>query len=377
MPLLLPTKERISSIWKAAVRLFEHGRQWLIPGQQAAFFLGGGVIVLLLLIFSGVTAAVAAAAAWIALIRHFAQTDADRQRRITESYSKAVEQLASDKMEMRLGGIYTLERISRESPDDYWTVMETLAAFVREHASWKEPTHRISERAYFLWQEAGRPDGRDDEHWREAAKTTEPTLPATDVAAVLKVIVRRDTVNRKRERQDTSPLQFDLAGTDLRGANLATAHLENTELTGSHLEHANLIGAHLQWTNFQDAHLERACLQGADLAFANLEGAHLEGAKLLVARLVMTNLHGARLQGADLTGARLVMTGLRGARLEGANLTAARLEDASLAGAHLEGANLTGARLNGVHLLDGAIADAKTRLPDACPRPPHWPAYEP
>ena len=52
--------------------------------------------------------------------RHKEQTDADRQRRITESYSKAVGQLASDKIAERLGGIYTLERISRESPDDYW-----------------------------------------------------------------------------------------------------------------------------------------------------------------------------------------------------------------------------------------------------------------
>ena len=37
-----------------------------------------------------------------------------------------VMQLASEKIEMRLGGIYTLERISRESSADYWTVMETL-----------------------------------------------------------------------------------------------------------------------------------------------------------------------------------------------------------------------------------------------------------
>jgi hypothetical protein len=63
-------------------------------------------------------------AAWIALgqlrvarQRHEEQTKADRQRRITESYSKAVEQLASEKIEVRLGGIYTLERISKESPD--------------------------------------------------------------------------------------------------------------------------------------------------------------------------------------------------------------------------------------------------------------------
>ena len=51
------------------------------------------------LIFSGVTAAVAALAAWFTLIRHFGQTDADHQRRITESFSKAVEQLGSDKLE--------------------------------------------------------------------------------------------------------------------------------------------------------------------------------------------------------------------------------------------------------------------------------------
>jgi hypothetical protein len=51
--------------------------------------------------------------------RHTAQTDADRQRRITESFSKAIDQLASDKLEVRLGGIYSLERISKESQDDY------------------------------------------------------------------------------------------------------------------------------------------------------------------------------------------------------------------------------------------------------------------
>jgi hypothetical protein len=48
---------------------------------------------------------------------------------IRGSFSKAVEQLGSDKLEVRLGGIYSLERISKESPDDYWTVMENLTAF--------------------------------------------------------------------------------------------------------------------------------------------------------------------------------------------------------------------------------------------------------
>ena len=68
--------------------------------------------------------------------RHEEQTRADRERRITESFAKAVEQLGSDKLETRLGGIYTLERIAQESEREYWPIMETLTAFVREHAPW-------------------------------------------------------------------------------------------------------------------------------------------------------------------------------------------------------------------------------------------------
>ena len=74
---------------------------------------------------------------------------------------------------MRLGGIYSLERISKESPDDYWTVMENLSAFVRKRSRRNEAERtsqnleqRISRRAYFLWQEAGRPDGRADDFGR-------------------------------------------------------------------------------------------------------------------------------------------------------------------------------------------------------------------
>jgi hypothetical protein len=82
--------------------------------------------------------------------RHFAQTEADRQRRIVESFTRAVEQLGSDKLEVRVGAIFALERLSRESPDDYWTIMEVLAAFVRERMKYTTIMTRLSERAYFL-----------------------------------------------------------------------------------------------------------------------------------------------------------------------------------------------------------------------------------
>ena len=118
------------------------------------------------------TLAAGVAVAAVALARHFAQTNADRQRRVTENFSKAVEQLGSDKLEVRLGGIYSLERISKESQDDYWTIIENLTAFVRERSRRNEAertaldlNQRASRRAYFLWLEAGRPEGRDNDFW--------------------------------------------------------------------------------------------------------------------------------------------------------------------------------------------------------------------
>ena len=45
------------------------------------------------------------------------------QGQITDRYTKAVEQLGSDKLDVRIGGIYALERIARDSATDHPTVM--------------------------------------------------------------------------------------------------------------------------------------------------------------------------------------------------------------------------------------------------------------
>src|SRR5215211_7419711 len=66
------------------------------------------------------------------------------QGQITDRFTKAIEQLGATnggegknlevRLEVRLGGIYALERISKESEDDYWPIMEILSAYVRQHA---------------------------------------------------------------------------------------------------------------------------------------------------------------------------------------------------------------------------------------------------
>lgn len=343
-------KKYVLLIWEWTTLQFERVKRVRNESRRAVFVAAGTAIVLLLLILKQFTAAVAAVAAWIALMRHFAQTEADRQRRISESYSRAVAQLASEKIEERLGGIYTLERISRESPDDYWIIMETLAAFLRERAR-RGDTVGAALSGDGRTLTAGEIDFLYNNSYQLQGR--KKRLP-TDIAAVLAVIVRRLVLEQNQEKKENR--FFDLSGTDLRGANLVGLHLEYGDLSGANLadtdlQGAQLRGAHLEHADLREAHLRAACLEGASLAEACLKGTTLQGA----------NLSGSFLRGAD---------------LEGAHLRRANLESANVEAAHFEGAYLVNANLKGISLKK-AIGDAATWLPDNVPRPEHWPPFQP
>ncbi|MGW5054941.1 pentapeptide repeat-containing protein [Actinokineospora sp. NPDC004072] len=52
-------------------------------------------------------------------------------RRITELYTKAVEQLGSDKAPVRLGGLYALERLAQDHVEQRQTIVNVLCAYLR------------------------------------------------------------------------------------------------------------------------------------------------------------------------------------------------------------------------------------------------------
>jgi hypothetical protein len=269
----------------------------------------------------------------------------ERQHQIAASSSTAVEQLGSDKLEVRLGGIYSLEQISKESPSDSRRAINILAAFVREHSRRDEAERTV------LHDRFGEP-------------------PTTDIAAALAVINRRSAEGGQYvvDLRGAILRQADLRSARLEMADLSDARLEGANLREAHLERANLRGARLEMANLVDAHLEAAMLSGANLDRANLRGAHLEMADLQDAQLSNAHLGGANLEGARLGGARL----------NGANLRDACLGDAYLEGVDLKGASLEGASLDtsvGLDMtqLGGARGDASTRLPAGLARPPHWP----
>ena len=241
------------------------------------------------------------------------RTRATEEGQITERFTRAIDQLGAvnekgeKKLEIRLGGIYALERIARDSRKDHWQVMEILTAYVRENARWEENPSRDREGAVLTPASA---TGSQPE--AGATEAAQPTKPTTDIQAILTILGRRKW---EYDREDQS---LNLAGVDIRGANLWGAHLDGASLQEAHLDGAFLQKAHLEGAFLLRAHLERAILGGAHLEGAFLVRAHLEGADLSGAHLEGAFLFEAHLERADLTDA----TGLREGQIHSAHIDA-------------------------------------------------------
>ena len=87
---------------------------------------------------------------------------------LTDRFTKAIAQLGDKEMAIRLGGIYALERIAKDSEKDHGPIMEVLTAYVRENAP----------------------------RQAEAPQTAPAPLP-TDLQAILTVLGRRETTGKK------------------------------------------------------------------------------------------------------------------------------------------------------------------------------------
>ena len=64
------------------------------------------------------------------------QRELERQASLTEWFNNAVEHLGSAELATRLGGIYALDRIGRDSAADRLAIVDILAAYVRMSSPW-------------------------------------------------------------------------------------------------------------------------------------------------------------------------------------------------------------------------------------------------
>lgn len=180
--------------------------------------------------------------------------DVTHREQVGDRYLRAVEQLGSGMLEVRIGAIYALERVTVDSATDHPIVMEVLAAFIRERSRepWPIPEPNISPaRAH--------------------------AFPRPDVQAALTVIGRRNVGCARG--------QIDLTAAVLPGALMFGADLTRVRLVSADLRGAVVHSG----TKFTDAKLVNADLSGADLTDADLTRADLTGAIL-----TGTNLTGAR-----------------------------------------------------------------------------------
>lgn len=200
-----------------------------------------------------------------------AQNNLAAQSQYTDRYTRAVDQLGqqgADRLQIRLGGIYALERLAHDSSRDQPTLIEVLSTFVRTSS----PV--------------------DLEH------LTCPLRIPVDTQAALTVLSRRDVSRDNGARVDISDMclvHANLAGASLAGANLSGARLFGADLSG-----AKLAGADLRYAEIPSAKLPNTDLAGANLTYANLTGSDLVNAKLKGANITDATLSGANLRNADL-----------------------------------------------------------------------------
>lgn len=229
------------------------------------------------------------------------QLQISRESQITEQFNKAIDHLGSDQVDVRIGGIYALQRIADTSERERAAIIEVLTAYVREHAPKPEVQDGLSPSRRFRALLSG----------PAVPGTPNPAMlpfPKPDVQAAVIVLVRRDAATRGG------------ADLDLTGVDLCKAYLAMPKVKVAQLQQVNFQEALLQASNLEKADLRHGDLWRVDLRWSNLKSADLRKAYLREAVLRDTELQGADLRETQLQGADLRDANLEGTRLQGAEV---------------------------------------------------------
>ncbi|MCP9968918.1 pentapeptide repeat-containing protein [Actinomadura madurae] len=237
---------------------------------------------------AGLAVALGATAAW-------RQIKVAREGQITDRFTSAIEHIGDGNLDVRVGGIYTLERIAENSKVDQAMIARVLVAFVRTHATWTPGSDADPSRVPLPPLDEQVPWLRDRAH---------------DVQIALNVLGRLLGINGVRvslnrvdlRRSDLARVHFEAAS--LMFTNLSLAYLRSADLSGARLDNSDLRYADMREVRLTEANLRHAHLEHADLRGADLQHAELSHAILNAADLRGANLAGARLHQADLTDVR-------------------------------------------------------------------------
>ena len=236
----------------------------------------------------GLLQAVAGVAVIAAVVVTWQQLETDRrqlrqqlevagQEQAGERFAQALEQLGSEQLDVRLGGIYGLERVAARASGV--ATSGTTAAYRPPEGSGEPqggvPVGSSAEPPSVFWASQDRVQVfeilsayvRTTSHRPLIGTGGALQIRQPDVNAAVTVLARRTVL-------DGDP-PLDLSGSLLGGARLGWARLAGADLRG-----ADVRGTSLQHAELAGVHLEQALLCGTQFQEADLGGAHLAGARV-------------------------------------------------------------------------------------------------
>ncbi|MET9630672.1 pentapeptide repeat-containing protein [Lentzea sp. NPDC006480] len=155
------------------------------------------------------------------------------ERRITDLYTKAADQLGSDKAPVRLAGLYALERLGVANAEQRRTIINVICAYLR--------------------------------------------MPFVDDREEAQVRITALRILHAHRRGDQ---HFWSVSIDLDGANLAGSRLPRSKFAWATFEGADLSRVDFTGSDLSNADLTHATLVDADFTGVDLSGARLDHADL-------------------------------------------------------------------------------------------------
>lgn len=162
-----------------------------------------------------------------------------------DRYAKAVEQLASEKLEVRVGGVYALESVAKVLSRDTSPVADVLSAFVR------------------------------------AASVRDSGDSDSDIHAAVNVLSRGLLARQSVDLTKGRFVEIRLSGNTFAGANIAEGDFSMSRLVKVSFKSANLhlvdfTGANLEKVSFAEADLSGADFRGAVVKDCSFKNANME-----------------------------------------------------------------------------------------------------
>jgi hypothetical protein len=192
-----------------------------------------------------------------------------------DQYIKAVDQLKDENIAVRLGGIYSLEKImnskDKEVQGYHNTIIELLCAYVREKRPFDEEKYSEDLKLYNKTEENS-----------NNLKKYDVELE-TDLQAIITVLGRRNIIENE--------IGIDLSSTNLFNASLFKANLIDSNLRSVYLKSADLRESNLVNAYLWKGKLNSTLMDDCNLACAFLEDVDFENANIVNVNFNYSNLY--------------------------------------------------------------------------------------